>query len=250
MASDNLAVARWRELDRQTLTELLPDAVVVLPIGATEQHGPHLATGTDALLAETVATRAAERAAARCDRRLVVTPTIPIGASDHHLPFGGTLSLRPETLLDVLLDVIRSVATCGGRRLVIVNGHGGNRGICSAAAAAAATRWSITVAYLDYWELAGEAERGDLAVPGHAGRFETSLVLAVAPDWVGSASRRTTVPSTPAVDGLELHRQATWDELAGYTDQPADADASLGAALLDKLVEALTTRLVELAKAV
>lgn len=238
----------WRELNREILRELLPEAVVVLPIGATEQHGPHLATGTDALLAETAAARAVEAAAGDSPRALVLAPTIPVGASDHHLPFGGTLSLRPETLLAVLLDVARSVAECGGRRLVVVNGHGGNRGVCSAAAAAASVRYPIAVAYVDYWDAAAGADLGDTPLPGHAGGFETSLVLAVEPGWVGERAERPVVPEVPAVDGVEIQRQASWHEQAGYTDQPAHAGADKGRAWLDHLVTVLAARLVALAK--
>lgn len=240
---------RWQEQTRERLTTLLPEALVVLPIGATEQHGPHLATGTDALLAETAASRAAARAAASSPRPLILAPTLPVGASDHHLPFGGTLSLRPETLLDVLVDVIRSVAECGGRRLVIVNGHGGNRGICSAAAAAASVRFPITVGYLDYWDAATGADLRGTPLPGHAGGFETSLVLAVAPHLVEDRAERHEPPSVPSVEGVEIQRQASWHEQNGFTDEPARASAELGQEWLDHVVERLADQLVELAKA-
>jgi creatinine amidohydrolase len=243
-----MALVRWRELNRDQLRSLLPEAVVVLPIGATEQHGPHLATGTDALLAETAAERAVALAADASPRPLVLAPTIPVGASDHHLPFGGTLSLRPETLLAVLLDLARSVADGGGRRLVLVNGHGGNRGICSAAAAAASVRTPLAVAYVDYWDAAADAHLGDTPLPGHAGGFETSLVLAVEPDWVNVPTERAEVPEIPAVTGMEIHRQASWHEQDGYTDQPAHATAANGTAWLEHLVGVLADRLVELAK--
>lgn len=243
-----MSVLRWREQTREQLNALLPEAVVVLPVGATEQHGRHLATGTDALMAETAAERAIERAADSSSRPLVLAPTIPVGASDHHLPFGGTLSLRPETLLAVLLDVSRSVADCGGRRLVIVNGHGGNKGICSAAAAAASVRTPLAVAYLDYWDAATGADLGDTPLPGHAGGFETSLVLAVAPDWVVERTERSVVPEIPAVTGVEIQRQASWHEQDGFTDQPAHATADKGREWLDHLVGELAGRLVELAK--
>jgi creatinine amidohydrolase len=243
-----MELVRWREHNREQLRSLLPEAVVILPIGATEQHGRHLATGTDALLAETAAERAGALAADASPRPLVLAPTVPVGASDHHLPFGGTLSLRPETLLAVLLDLARSVADGGGRRLVFVNGHGGNRGICSAAAAAASVRTPLAVGYLDYWDAAAEAHLGDTPLPGHAGGFETSLVLAVEPNWVGDRTERADVPEIPAVGGIEIHRQASWHEQDGYTDQPAHATAANGTAWLDHLVGVLANRLVELAK--
>jgi creatinine amidohydrolase len=244
-----MSMLRWAELTRERLTTLLPEALVVLPIGATEQHGRHLATGTDALLAATAAERAAAVAAESSPRELVLAPTLPFGASDHHLPFGGTLSLTPETLLAILLDLVRSVGECGGRRLVLVNGHGGNRGICSAAAAAASVRTPVAVAYTDYWDAAAGADLGATPLPGHAGGFETSLVLAVAPHWVYDRVERPVVPETPAVEGLEIHRQASWHEQDGFTDQPAHATAEHGEVWLDHLVSVLAARLVDLAKA-
>lgn len=240
-----MSVVRWQEQDRETLRRLLPEAVVVLPIGATEQHGPHLATGTDALLAQTVTERALSRLP-ESPRPLLLAPTIPIGASDHHLPFSGTLSVRVETLLDILLDVARSIATCGGRRLVFVNGHGGNRGVCSAAAAAASTRYELAVGYVDYWSLLGDA--GDTAVPGHAGEFETSLVLAVDPELVSERSERMSLPQPPVVEGIELASQRYWTNMQGYTDQPVRADAEQGKVWLDQLTSTLALRLVQLAE--
>ena len=116
-------VLRWTELTRSRLTELLPDAVVAMALGATEQHGPHLATGTDALLATTALERAADRYGVlpenhgAANRPLILAPTMPFGASDHHLAFGGTLSLQAKTLLAVLVDICSSLSAVGAKRL-------------------------------------------------------------------------------------------------------------------------------------
>jgi creatinine amidohydrolase len=240
-------VLRWAELTREQLSAALPQALVILPIGATEQHGPHLATGTDALLASTVAGRAAAAAAARSSRALILTPTLPVGASDHHFPFGGTLSLRQETLLAVLGDLTRSVARCGGQRLVMVNGHGGNQGICQAAAAEAASEHGLTVAYVDYWRLASDPGGG--VIPGHAGEFETSMVLAVAPELAGQPTGRLNPPTAPAVPDVQIHSAAGWHAIDGYTDDPARADADRGKRWLNQCVQALAERIVSLAQA-
>ncbi|WP_344219141.1 creatininase family protein, partial [Kribbella sancticallisti] len=125
-----MTVVRWHESNRERLAELLPEALVLLPVGATEQHGPHLATGTDWFLAQSITERAAFDAAQRSARPLVITPPVAFGASDHHLPFGGTLSLTAETMQAVLIDLARSAAASGAQRLVLVNGHGGNSGAC------------------------------------------------------------------------------------------------------------------------
>jgi creatinine amidohydrolase len=242
-------VLRWVEMTRTELSERLPESVVALATGATEQHGPHLATATDALLAETVLERAAESYGARAQhdgRALILAPTLAYGASDHHLPFGGTLSLTPETLLAVLLDLCRSLASDGGRRLLIVNGHGGNTGVCQAAAAAAAARFELDVGYLDYWApllATGVEGLPTDAVPGHAGNFETSLVSAVRPDLVRSPGVRSGYPPNIPVPGLQVYSAGVWSDWEGYTDSPGQASAEVGARLLDQLVTALADRI-------
>ena len=243
-----MTLLRWADVSRETLNEALPEALVVLPVGATEQHGRHLATGTDTLLAATAAERAAELAADRGNRTLVLAPVLPFGASDHHLPFGGTLSLTPETLLAVLVDLLRSVAADGGRRVVLVNGHGGNVGVCHAAAAAASTRHRLAVAHVDYWRFAVDDPAG--GVPGHAGEFETSLVAAVRPHAVGTVPPRThplpEATGAPKPKGVTVHDPALWTAVDGYTDHPERATAEHGAAWLDTVVAGLAACLAGL----
>ncbi|NUR86635.1 MAG: creatininase family protein [Nonomuraea sp.] len=227
-------IIRWTEQTRERLNELLPQSLVVLPVGAVEQHGPHLPTWTDSLLVTTVVERALETTSARA----VLAPTVTTGASDHHLPFGGTLSLRPETLLAVLLDLARSVAECGGRRLVLVNGHGGNRGVCIDAASAAMVRYGLSTAYLDYWDMAGQT-------PGHAGVFETSALLALRPELVGDLPDRP-APVVPAVEGVLVQPATFWRDVDGFTDDPARATAAQGEKLLGLAASTLAVRLAEL----
>lgn len=235
----------WSDTDRETLRAVLPEALVLLAIGATEQHGPHLATGTDALLASTICERAAAAAAERATRRLVLAPAMPFGSSDHHLPFGGTLSLSPETLLAVLHDLARSVAAQGGRRLVVVNGHGGNSGICQTFLQSAVVRHGLSVGYLDYWRLAAP---GQTAAPGHAGEFETAMVLAVRPELVTPPQPRPEVPAPPTVDGVNVDTVDAWRSIDGYTDRPERANAERGRWWLDHIVAALADRFLELAR--
>jgi creatinine amidohydrolase len=241
---EHMDVIRWADTNRERLARLLPEAVVVMPLGATEQHGPHLPTGTDALLATEVAERAASIAAADATRDFVVAPSLRIGASDHHHPFGGTLSLRSETLLSVVLDIAHSVVRAGGRRLVLINGHGGNSGVCHAAAAAASARWDVAMAHLDYWDVADRVDAGDVPVPGHAGAFETSMVLALRPELVAPRPRRET---PPPLSPANLHSADVWRRIDGYTDQPERANAARGEQWLSQISTAVAERLVELA---
>jgi creatinine amidohydrolase len=232
----------WNELTRGELTELLPEAIVVVPTGATEQHGPYLPTGTDAFMATTVVERAVS--AGEFPRPVIIGPTVSIGSSDHHFPFGGTLSLSPDTFVAILLDIARSVVIGGGRRLVFINGHGGNQGPCATAAAAASNKYEIAVAYADYWSLLPEITE---IIPGHAGEFETSLMLATRPELVRDRAPRD--PVTPIVNpaGVQIYSKNYWSVINGHSDDPAQGTADKGATWLDQIVTALRERLVELA---
>lgn len=241
-----MTYVRWQHTNRGTLGELLPEAIVVVPIGATEQHGPHLATGTDWILAEAVSAAAATRVHERSPRPIVLAPPMPFGASDHHLPFGGTLSLSPETLLAVLLDLARSLQADGAHRLVLVNGHGGNTGACHAAAAAASTRYDVNVAHVDYWNLL--SPQGEVPVPGHAGQFETGLMLARDESFVAERKERLDPPAGDTVDDVDLHTAESWRRIDGFTDRPELADAATGRRWFDQLAAALGDRLLQLAE--
>src|SRR5262249_26562955 len=147
------------------------------PIGTTEQHGSHLITGLDLRAAEAVA----ERAAAHSDVNTILLPGLPFGASDHWLPLGATISIRPETLVAVLTDGIRSIERAGFAHLILLNGHAGNIGP-ALAAAAAFSQAALRVEVCSYWQLVDGAELAkrcsvDDGGVGHAGEVETSIAM-------------------------------------------------------------------------
>lgn len=240
------AVRRWHRLTRTEIAEVAPESLLVLPVGSTEQHGPHLATGTDAALAGEIARRGAE-AASRPDT-ILLAPTLAYGASDHHLPFGATLSLRVETLALVLRDLLASAAAAGCRRVFVLNGHGGNTASCAVAVAEASREHGLLAASAIYSQLL-EPGTVDAPVPGHAGMFETSLMLAIAEDGV----RLDAAGPSPGGAARTRHRGLTvaepgrWQELDGFTDRPHEASAELGATLLDACVRAVAEAIEELA---
>jgi creatinine amidohydrolase len=125
-----------RRLARLSTTDIAAidkhDAVVVQPIGAIEQHGPHLPVMTDAFVAEQLAALAANTLGA--DANVWLLPPLSYGKSTEHLGWAGTMSLSSETLLAVCRDVGRSVAASGFTRLAFVNGHGGNPSLLDVAA--------------------------------------------------------------------------------------------------------------------
>src|SRR5260370_27890691 len=142
----------FAEMTRQEPRAIAPETTVVLPLGATEQHGPHLPAGTDFFTVEHLAIAAAEQASAEIS--IIVTPALPFGSSDHHLCFGATLSLRTETYYRVLMDLLRSLVTDGFTRIFLLNGHGGNHELAGLAARDTGLGLPARVAAASYWTVA------------------------------------------------------------------------------------------------
>jgi len=240
------------ELTREQARIVAPDSLALFPVGATEQHGPHLPVGTDFLIVEHVARQAALEAAAQIP--IVVVPTLPYGSSAHHLPFGGTMSLRAEIYYQVVYDLAESLVTGGFRRIFILNGHGGNHELVQLVARELALKYPVNVAAGSYWHIAWEAlmEAGahqDGRVPGHAGAYETSQMLALRPDLVAKA-----LPKREGVSVVDPRRMTrpyraeahgAWQEIDGYTDSPGHADASKGKTYMDVVARAVAAALVE-----
>jgi creatinine amidohydrolase len=239
------------ELTREEAKALAPEAVALLPVGATEQHGPHLPVGTDSFAVEHVARRAAEIAGDRVP--VVVAPTLPFGSSHHHLPFGGAMSLATETYYRVIVDLVESLIVSGFRRALVLNGHGGNHELIQLAARDLALKHQVDLAAASYWLLAREALVATEAhrlgrLPGHAGAFETSLVLALRPDLV-----REPRPHRDGDFGMDPHRLDTpyrrerhdaWQQIDGYTDSPDRATADNGERFLAAVAAAVAEAIV------
>ncbi len=240
---------RLAEMTREELRQVAPACTVVLPVGALEQHGPHLPVLVDDLVVEAVALRAAEAAAQSVP--VTVAPVLPYGSSDHHLAFFA-LSLRSETLLRVLMDLGRSLAQVGFRRLFLLNGHGGNDDLIRQAARDLSLDYPLHVGAASYWSLAaGELAAAGAAaagsVPGHAGGFETALTLALRPDLVRS-ERYPQAGGFRAGAGDRppyfVQHPGLWERSGGYSEAPRDAGADLGERCLAAAAAAVAGALI------
>lgn len=237
----------WQELTRQQIGRVASDALFVLPLGSTEQHGPHLATGTDAAVATAIARGASE--AADHPEVILLAPTLVFGASDHHLEFGATLSLSLRTLQLVVDDILRSVSKAGCRRAFLLNAHGGNTPVCHGAVSEAARRYGLVAATANVADFVDASEIGG-PVRGHAGSFETSLMLAIHPAGVHLEDAR------PSPGGPARHRGSAlvvgdpdrWRQLDGFTDDPTGASVEAGEASFSLCVQRVAEAYGEIAK--
>ena len=176
---------RWQDLTSPTLDRHLDDTTVVVgALGAIEQHGPHLPLDTDTVIAEALLDAALARVDSSLD--VVVLPPMAIGASDEHKSFPGTLGFDAVTVARMLETIGADVARAGGRRVVWVNGHGGNRAAMDIAGLALRRRFGMLAVKCTYTRL-GPPPGGDLAELArgfHGGWLETALMLHLAPDRV------------------------------------------------------------------
>jgi creatinine amidohydrolase/Fe(II)-dependent formamide hydrolase-like protein len=232
----------WAELTTEEVAGCAAGAVAIQPIGAVEQHGAHLPLITDALLAESAARAAAGKLAT--DASAWVLPTLCYGKSTEHLGRPGTVSLSTSTLLAVCMDVGESIARSGVRKLIFVNGHGGQPGLLDVVARD--IRYSsglnvhlVTLSRLRLPESVHNPGPGDL----HGGFLETSLMLAMAPHLVhmdrASADGAAAISRFRAMRQLSLEGAipTAWlaDDLSasGVIGDPTNADGSVGALIME-----------------
>ena len=207
-------------LGRCTSPEASGRPTLLVPIGSCEQHGPHLPLATDTLVADTIAHTAAGRTTGS-----MVTPPLAITASGEHAGFAGTLSIGTDAMAHVIVELVRSADWADG--VVLVNGHGGNR---DAVERAVTTLSQDGRAVLAWWPI---VRGGD----AHAGRTETSMMLAIDPGAV-----RVDLAERGATDPLEtIERRLRHGGMRsvspnGVLGDPAGATVEEGRRILDELV--------------
>ena len=163
-----LAERSWTDVDA------LDTDLAVVPVGSTEQHGPHAPLGTDTLTARAVADAGVDA----CAHDVVVTPAIPVGVAEEHRQFTGTLWVAPDTFRTYVRDVVASLAHHGFDRVVLVNGHGGNVDALREVAGEITRHDDSYAVPFTWFDSVGE----DSSEMGHGGPLETSFLLATHPD--------------------------------------------------------------------
>lgn len=240
-----LASMTWQDAE----AAFASSSLAVLVTGSTEQHGPHMALESDTAIAWGLATRLVDELAPAA----VLLPRLDYGLSEHHLRFPGTLTLRPETYQRLLLEIVESLAHWGMRRVLVVNGHGGNIDALRVVSRLALRDHGVLLASV-MWARVGADEirsrvRSDAY--GHACESETSIALAVAPhvvyaDRIGEPGARMSVdpltdPPGPLVDQAVMLHEWTAD---GALGDPRLASEEDGRAIAD----VVTSRTLDFAR--
>lgn len=230
-----LSKMTWKQVE----TYLENDDRIILPIGSTEQHGPRAVIGTDFLIPEKIAGRVAEQT------HTIAAPAQPYGMALHHMNFPGTMPLKPSTLIQVVSDLIGALARHGFRRILILNGHGGNTATLSSALSEVCDAYlDLKVKLIAWWEPPAVAQlldetfgdaRGMHGTPG-----ETSLVMHLYPGVVSEES----VPIIPRIEHKFFLNRKWWREL--HPDGSVNANVNLSSSAKgEKVFEACIQALVE-----
>jgi creatinine amidohydrolase len=242
----------WRKLRADQLREMARhDAIVILPVASLEQHGPHLPVEVDSMLGETVAVRAARKIAHR-GQEAVVLPVLWTGLSEHHMSFGGTVTLDFPAFASVVEGVCRSLLRHGFTRIVLLNAHGGNENALRTITDELTPKLGVPIVQFTYWYAAAAAIAKILETQSalmHACEAETSMMLAVRPELVAMdrapLAKANSTPDVSDVVGGGVYRWRTIGARAssGVIGNPEAATAEKGEQLFEAISAALAEKL-------
>ena len=246
----------WDQLTTEELAQVDRSSVVILPLAATEQHGPHLPLATDRWIAEGIC----QSIEARLSERVLILPAPPVGYSAHHRAFPGTLSVTHQILIDYARGLLECVLSDGFQNLFILNAHGGNIALTGVLQESLGEAFpTARIAACSWWQAAAKellelSESGPGGV-GHACELETSLILHLHPDAVRQEeiAPGTNVPTHAWAESdmlraspVRLHRSLSQMTRNGVFGNPGNASAEKGARILAAVLNALVPVLNDL----
>ncbi len=238
----HLADLKWTEV-----AALSRDTPVVFPIAALEQHGRHMPVFTDSLLTNELIRRTEERMGGR----VLFAPLTWLGNSHHHMDFPGTLSAEPRLYIDLLNGLLENFIAHGFKRLIFINGHGGNdvpgKQSVFETRQNHRDRKDLLLLFITYWNLGAKPWERDATIQqrvmGHACEWETSMVLRIRPELVGDLSMTTDMPFGNAFEPASRGWIMPDRSEPGHIGDPRSATAEKGEILFscfsDKLVKLL-----------
>lgn len=250
--SQCLSRATWTEVEESVRTGRITK--VILPIGSLEQHGPHLPLSTDTTIADYVAGQVSKR----CSTTFLMPP-IQLGCASEHIGFPGTISLQPETMSSIIIDISHSLMKSRLNKLFIINGHGGNKATIDAAI----TKIKQTLPIIRVYSFTvtdvvkqkfDEIRKSGKRLVGHADEIETSMMLVIQPEVVDLSKAVREEPSLPRPLSFESEDMArisfAWSarELtkSGVIGDPPLASVDTGKILLDFATQIISKIINEL----
>lgn len=223
------------------------EPIVIVSVGATEQHGPHLPLNTDADLGYNIALELA----ANCQYKTIITPPVWMGFSHHHMDFCGTISIKQQTLFHLVFDIIESLLAHGFKKIVLMNSHGGNTSILKTVIDEIKIKLDASVLYFTYWHLLAKEIKNIRKSPlngmAHAGELETSLKYYFQKDK--EEVRRNLIQDVMlpeesfynvdmfAANTISLYRSFKEITDTGQIGQPSSASKETGEKLMEVLIK-------------
>lgn len=235
-------------------SSLTSQSIIVLPLGAIEQHGPHLPLNTDFVVADAAARAVVDKVGAETNAWLL--PTLAYTKSNEHLWSAGTMSLSASTLMSVLDDIGRSVASTPARKLLFINGHGGNSALTAMMNREIRLKYGLQT-FLAHPHMpadqGGTSSENELGMGIHGGMDETSVMLHLRPDLVDMSLAVRRVPEKLAENqhvrfgGRVAFGWLSNDFFAdGHIGDPTGANAEVGQRMFDACVDTLAETLREI----
>ena len=242
--SDRKKKIFWQEMWRQELEDAAKrDPVVIVPTGSVEQHGPHNPLDVDVVGPLHIAIRTAE---AIEDFPVLVTPPVWSGFAHYNMGFAGTISLRMDTYRNLVMDICRSIYANGFKRIILLNGHGGNHAP-NITIKHELSQENIFILTVSWWELVrkemAQLSTSDGLDVGHGGEWETSVQLYLRPELVAKdkmvADRDLTNPFSPKVQefmsgwGAFAERRRDTEDRTGTMGNPLVSTPEKGQSILE-----------------
>lgn len=248
----------WWDLSAKDFSGLdMERHVAIVPVGAVETHGPHLPVRVDAAINEGIVARAIERLPANAP--VLVLPALPIGKSNEHIAFPGTLTLGYETLARVWIEVAESVRRTGCRKILFFNSHGGQPQVMEIVCRELRIRHEMLAVGASWFrtiDLSDLFSQHELTHGIHGGEVETSVMLHLHSELVDMSVARDFVPTTVALAEEAVHLMAEGGAGFGWQTQDlhpsgacgnaAAADATRGRIVVDRAADALVKLLAEI----
>ena len=254
---ENLTTKEMAEVDKEK-------TMVMIPLGATEQHGPQAPLGTDKMIADAMPQFLRDKLEAdEVDIDLLIFPTIPIGLSVEHMPFSGTVSFRPETYYQMLKDIVLSIAEHGFRKIIFLICHGGNRPVVDLLSRQLRYEKGIYIFALGSGAFLDPEVQATISPDNtwdfHGGEMETSMVLAIHPETVKLAYSETGYKSggfenkqhlnfsgSCALNWMGTDLRTKEGKPIGIGGNPKGATAEKGSIIFKRSIEAIIPGILEI----